>query len=150
MSRLSPAPENHQTSAPKIAASAARSPTESRTAPNTVPPPRARASAPSSMSRSTKTVTVKAPQNREPRSEEHTSELQSRQYLVCRLLLEKKKIYLVHAFTLYFLSMILRKLTYTLYPSLFPTSFHIPHPQRSLPVAFTHPITVTAHDATPS
>src|SRR3712207_7091879 len=28
---------------------------------------------------------------RGPRSEEHTSELQSRQYLVCRLLLEKKK-----------------------------------------------------------
>src|SRR3712207_8588626 len=28
-----------------------------------------------------------------PRSEEHTSELQSRQYLVCRLLLEKKKNY---------------------------------------------------------
>src|SRR3712207_8797359 len=28
---------------------------------------------------------------RELRSEEHTSELQSRQYLVCRLLLEKKK-----------------------------------------------------------
>src|SRR3712207_7841276 len=28
------------------------------------------------------------------RSEEHTSELQSRQYLVCRLLLEKKKIVL--------------------------------------------------------
>src|SRR5258707_11719767 len=27
----------------------------------------------------------------ESRSEEHTSELQSRQYLVCRLLLEKKK-----------------------------------------------------------
>src|SRR5258707_4852248 len=26
-----------------------------------------------------------------PRSEEHTSELQSRQYLVCRLLLEKEK-----------------------------------------------------------
>src|SRR3712207_8694359 len=26
-----------------------------------------------------------------PRSEEHTSELQSRQYLVCRLLLEKNK-----------------------------------------------------------
>src|SRR3712207_7350156 len=32
---------------------------------------------------------VVAPQ----RSEEHTSELQSRQYLVCRLLLEKKKQY---------------------------------------------------------
>src|SRR3712207_8883688 len=29
------------------------------------------------------------------RSEEHTSELQSRQYLVCRLLLEKKKTYLL-------------------------------------------------------
>src|SRR3712207_8622909 len=28
---------------------------------------------------------------RHERSEEHTSELQSRQYLVCRLLLEKKK-----------------------------------------------------------
>src|SRR3712207_8483160 len=28
---------------------------------------------------------------RRARSEEHTSELQSRQYLVCRLLLEKKK-----------------------------------------------------------
>src|SRR3712207_7867529 len=28
----------------------------------------------------------------ERRSEEHTSELQSRQYLVCRLLLEKKKL----------------------------------------------------------
>src|SRR3712207_7038575 len=33
----------------------------------------------------------------ECRSEEHTSELQSRQYLVCRLLLEKKKkIHLLH------------------------------------------------------
>src|SRR3712207_7773901 len=29
---------------------------------------------------------------RRSRSEEHTSELQSRQYLVCRLLLEKKKL----------------------------------------------------------
>src|SRR3712207_7318633 len=33
------------------------------------------------------------------RSEEHTSELQSRQYLVCRLLLEKKKL---DSFPLYF------------------------------------------------
>src|SRR3712207_8716391 len=34
------------------------------------------------------------------RSEEHTSELQSRQYLVCRLLLEKKKIILhQHSYT---------------------------------------------------
>src|SRR5258707_7487875 len=31
------------------------------------------------------------------RSEEHTSELQSRQYLVCRLLLEKKKKYEIDA-----------------------------------------------------
>src|SRR3712207_8725168 len=30
-----------------------------------------------------------------PRSEEHTSELQSRQYLVCRLLLEIKKTYII-------------------------------------------------------
>src|SRR3712207_7329842 len=30
-------------------------------------------------------------ESQNPRSEEHTSELQSRQYLVCRLLLEKKK-----------------------------------------------------------
>src|SRR3712207_8237815 len=42
---------------------------------------------------------VRPPRPRRPvahhlRSEEHTSELQSRQYLVCRLLLEKKKIYL--------------------------------------------------------
>src|SRR5258707_8151590 len=32
-----------------------------------------------------------APTQVQTRSEEHTSELQSRQYLVCRLLLEKKK-----------------------------------------------------------
>src|SRR3712207_8114454 len=31
------------------------------------------------------------PEREASRSEEHTSELQSRQYLVCRLLLEKKK-----------------------------------------------------------
>src|SRR3712207_6875478 len=38
----------------------------------------------------------KGPQGHSPlpmRSEEHTSELQSRQYLVCRLLLEKKNTY---------------------------------------------------------
>src|SRR2546422_7112597 len=33
---------------------------------------------------------------RAPRSEEHTSELQSRLHLVCRLLLEKKKRSLLH------------------------------------------------------
>src|SRR5947199_5933710 len=37
----------------------------------------------------------------DPRSEEHTSELQSLRHLVCRLLLEKKKITIrPHAFTL--------------------------------------------------
>src|SRR3712207_8320976 len=34
---------------------------------------------------------VRGDRNGPDRSEEHTSELQSRQYLVCRLLLEKKK-----------------------------------------------------------
>src|SRR3712207_7233160 len=34
------------------------------------------------------------------RSEEHTSELQSRQYLVCRLLLEKKKYTISNTFIL--------------------------------------------------
>src|SRR3712207_7577681 len=33
---------------------------------------------------------------RQQRSEEHTSELQSRQYLVCRLLLEKKNLAVVY------------------------------------------------------
>src|SRR3712207_7982979 len=32
------------------------------------------------------------------RSEEHTSELQSRQYLVCRLLLEKKKKHIISTY----------------------------------------------------
>src|SRR3712207_7078161 len=35
------------------------------------------------------------------RSEEHTSELQSRQYLVCRLLLEKKKNKILYFFQYY-------------------------------------------------
>src|SRR3712207_7554100 len=35
------------------------------------------------------------------RSEEHTSELQSRQYLVCRLLLEKKKKMIKHVLIYY-------------------------------------------------
>src|SRR3712207_6976738 len=36
-------------------------------------------------------VATRTDHDRVLRSEEHTSELQSRQYLVCRLLLEKKK-----------------------------------------------------------
>src|SRR3712207_8926198 len=39
-----------------------------------------------------KAVVKKATKSLKSRSEEHTSELQSRQYLVCRLLLEKKKV----------------------------------------------------------
>src|SRR3712207_8156132 len=51
-------------------------------------PPGRRASARSSAARSrADSLDVKSPS----RSEEHTSELQSRQYLVCRLLLEKKQ-----------------------------------------------------------
>src|SRR3712207_7749061 len=44
------------------------------------------------LSPGTEAVPVSGPR----RSEEHTSELQSRQYLVCRLLLEKKKNYFIH------------------------------------------------------
>src|SRR3712207_8229274 len=44
------------------------------------------------------------------RSEEHTSELQSRQYLVCRLLLEKKNTYSV-----FFYLLILRFFSLDLY-----------------------------------
>src|SRR3712207_6949833 len=40
-----------------------------------------------------RTLGAKPPSSPTARSEEHTSELQSRQYLVCRLLLEKKKKY---------------------------------------------------------
>src|SRR3712207_8788358 len=36
-------------------------------------------------------ASINTPLFNQARSEEHTSELQSRQYLVCRLLLEKKK-----------------------------------------------------------
>src|SRR3712207_8215263 len=41
-------------------------------------------------SRSSSATSGRKRSTRSPRSEEHTSELQSRQYLVCRLLLEKK------------------------------------------------------------
>src|SRR3712207_1369673 len=49
------------------------------------------------------------------RSEEHTSELQSRQYLVCRLLLEKKKKLYLHFITLYLLQ--------CLFPTFSPTTY---------------------------
>src|SRR5690606_42111181 len=44
---------------------------------------------------------LRLPHLLEERSEEHTSELQSRENLVCRLLLEKKKENAMHALTLY-------------------------------------------------
>src|SRR3712207_8282333 len=43
------------------------------------------------MNREARALNLDDTQFRNPRSEEHTSELQSRQYLVCRLLLEKKQ-----------------------------------------------------------
>src|SRR3712207_8544622 len=45
-------------------------------------------------------------ERRDARSEEHTSELQSRQYLVCRLLLEKKKTQLSNLHTCMLFSII--------------------------------------------
>src|SRR3712207_7981710 len=45
------------------------------------------------------------------RSEEHTSELQSRQYLVCRLLLEKKKRTYLHSRVSPFCNATYRKIT---------------------------------------
>src|SRR5438445_3694584 len=42
------------------------------------------------LSSGARSVTKRPDEAVSPRSEEHTSELQSRQYLVCRLLLEKK------------------------------------------------------------
>src|SRR3712207_8833790 len=67
-------------------------------------PPRSIPGAPSpGMSRSRWRSWVSPPGNGPSgRSEEHTSELQSRQYLVCRLLFEKKQttIHLAHVSTL--------------------------------------------------
>src|SRR3712207_8262601 len=59
-------------------------PTRPPSRPPTTPSPRA------ARSSCAKAPTSPPPPSRSPRSEEHTSELQSRQYLVCRLLLEKK------------------------------------------------------------
>src|SRR3712207_6658165 len=51
------------------------------------------------------------------RSEEHTSELQSRQYLVCRLLLEKKKKnHHINTISSFFFLMIRRPPRSTLFP----------------------------------
>src|SRR3712207_7664753 len=75
-----------------VCSSSAPSPVTARTAPSSAPsrPTRSQTSpAPDTMLAPS---TASAPAAVPPaRSEEHTSELQSRQYLVCRLLLEKKK-----------------------------------------------------------
>src|SRR3712207_7474595 len=72
------------------------------------PDPAARARAHSAPRRGSEGARPPGDGDREPpalrggaRSEEHTSELQSRQYLVCRLLLEKKKTHTSHHFILY-------------------------------------------------
>src|SRR3712207_7431184 len=52
---------------------------------------RSRTKRPGSSSSSRPVTGERRSRTRRERSEEHTSELQSRQYLVCRLLLEKKK-----------------------------------------------------------
>src|SRR3712207_7169577 len=59
--------------------------------PGAVPGPGGRLQAPHLMVRVFARGLLKPVVTRIYRSEEHTSELQSRQYLVCRLLLEKKK-----------------------------------------------------------
>src|SRR3712207_7161827 len=53
-------------------------------------PPRASSTTSGPVRRSSPPAATGPRSPRRPRSEEHTSELQSRQYLVCRLLLEKK------------------------------------------------------------
>src|SRR3712207_9286909 len=57
----------------------------------TTPPVRSPTSKRCSRPRTSSPSTRSSGPRRTSRSEEHTSELQSRQYLVCRLLLEKKK-----------------------------------------------------------
>src|SRR2546429_6597584 len=61
-----------------------------------------------------------------PRSEEHTSELQSRLHLVCRLLLEKKKAYACHAFLQSILSFALL-ITSRSNSSIIPSTLAIPN-----------------------
>src|SRR3712207_8620028 len=55
------------------------------------PPPPADGDADAAAAAAKKAADAATPKLQGERSEEHTSELQSRQYLVCRLLLEKKK-----------------------------------------------------------
>src|SRR5258707_10725128 len=70
-----------------------RSSTAHRTLRKPAPSPPTAPPSPPAVSRKARASPPEPPQSSEMvrRSEEHTSELQSRQYLVCRLLLEKKK-----------------------------------------------------------
>src|SRR2546430_13480151 len=61
-----------------------------------IPPAGTNVAEPYSASTSGPSSRRRARKNRSTRSEEHTSELQSQSNLVCRLLLEKKKIHLYH------------------------------------------------------
>src|SRR3712207_8391360 len=72
-----------------ISASSAEA-TSPRRMVNSSPPIRAMVS-PSRRTVFSRAATARSSSSPRERSEEHTSELQSRQYLVCRLLLEKKK-----------------------------------------------------------
>src|SRR3712207_7862925 len=64
----------------------------SRTCPCRSPGRRRRSASRAARSPSTRTDATTRGSPSVARSEEHTSELQSRQYLVCRLLLEKKEV----------------------------------------------------------
>src|SRR3712207_8427720 len=75
--------EKKSTSGAKRSASRASAGTSTMTPTSSPTSPRSSSSIARAARNSSSAVTM--------RSEEHTSELQSRQYLVCRLLLEKKK-----------------------------------------------------------
>src|SRR3712207_8718992 len=86
LARCSPSPSAPSASAPPSSSSWACCP---RSPPTSASPcPRSACSSPPTPSAWS---WERPPSPRSARSEEHTSELQSRQYLVCRLLLEKKK-----------------------------------------------------------
>src|SRR3712207_388888 len=85
-----------------------------------------------------------------PRSEEHTSELQSRQYLVCRLLLEKKNKHYFSSSLLSRLSLPTPRLSILLPNSFYRFSLTSPvySPSLSLPTYHTSPL-LTSTPSTP-
>src|SRR3712207_8384775 len=82
-------------SGPQKISSGSQTSTRPKPKPKVLKPIDSRATLPASTSRSAHEIFwpyfCLTGHSRRRRSEEHTSELQSRQYLVCRLLLEKKK-----------------------------------------------------------